>query len=161
MEELLALAEGFPRQVLGADDALIIDGAPVHALFVLLDGALRIEKDGVVVATVTERGTCVGEMSLLLGIPATASVVADQPSTLGVIADAPAMLAGESVLALALARLLARRLQAMTTYLVDLRQQYADHEGGLGMIDVVLGGLMRNSGARTELRSERDPEPEY
>ena len=49
----------------------------------------------------------------------------------------------------------------MTTYLADLKHQYADHEGGLGMVDVVLGSLMRSPGPRTELGSERDPEPEY
>ena len=49
----------------------------------------------------------------------------------------------------------------MTTYLVDLKQQYADHEGGLGMVDVVLGSLMQRSGTRSELGSERDPDPEY
>jgi hypothetical protein len=49
----------------------------------------------------------------------------------------------------------------MTTYLADLKKQYADHEGGLGMVDVVLGSLMRGPGERSELRSERDPDPEY
>jgi hypothetical protein len=49
----------------------------------------------------------------------------------------------------------------MTTYLVDLKQQYADHEGGLGMVDIVLDGLMRSSGPRSELGSDRDPDPEY
>ena len=49
----------------------------------------------------------------------------------------------------------------MTTYLVDLKDQYADHEGGLGMVDVVLGGLMQRAGTRSELSSERDPDPEY
>jgi hypothetical protein len=62
---------------------------------------------------------------------------------------------------LALARLLARRLHAMTTYLADLKQQYGDHEGGLGMVDTVLGSLMRHSGARSQLGSDRDPDPEY
>ena len=36
----------------------------------------------------------------------------------------------------------------MTTYLADIKQQYADHEGGLGMVDVVLGSLMRQLGYR-------------
>jgi hypothetical protein len=49
----------------------------------------------------------------------------------------------------------------MTTYLVDLQRQYADHEGGLGMIDVVLASLAHRGGARSELGSERDPQPEY
>jgi hypothetical protein len=39
--------------------------------------------------------------------------------------------------------------------------QYADHEGGLGMVDVVLGSLMRGSGSRSTLGSARDPDPEY
>ena len=54
-----------------------------------------------------------------------------------------------------------QRLQVMTTYLADLKHQYADHEGGLGMVDVVLGSLMHGSGPRSELGSERDPDPEY
>ena len=49
----------------------------------------------------------------------------------------------------------------MTTYLADLKQQYSDHEGGLGMVDVVLGRLMRTPDTRSQLGSERDPEPEY
>jgi hypothetical protein len=100
-------------------------------------------------------------MSLLLGIPATADVVASEPSVLAVIENAQAMLAQEAQLPLALARLLAARLHVMTTYLADIKRQYADHEGGLGMVDVVLGSLMRSSGTRSALGSERDPEPEY
>ena len=99
------------------------------------------------IAIVTEPGACVGEMSLLLGVPATADVVASEPSVVAVIEDAHAMLDDASRrLPLALARLLAERLQVMTTYLVDIKQQYADHEGGLGMVDVVLGSLMRSAG---------------
>ena len=49
----------------------------------------------------------------------------------------------------------------MTGYLADIKNQYADHEGGLGMVDAVLGSLMRGSGTRSELGSERDPDPEY
>ena len=161
MDELLALASGFPQRILEPGEVLIVDGEPVEALFVLLAGGLRIEKDGVAVATVSEPGACVGEMSLLLGVSATAGVSASETSTLAVIDHAQTMLEGESGLALTLARLLARRLQVMTGYLADLKQQYADHEGGLGMVDVVLGSLMRGSGARSELGSERDPDPEY
>ena len=50
----------------------------------------------------------------------------------------------------------------MTTYLADIKQQYADHEGGLGMVDVVLGSLMRRLGRRAASSApERDPDPEY
>ena len=47
----------------------------------------------------------------------------------------------------------------MTTYLADIKQQYADHEGGLGMVDVVLGSLMRGSGT-AQPRSVRSAIPE-
>lgn len=161
MEELLALALDRPRRTVSADEALIDDGTAVPALYVLVEGAFRVEKDGVPITTVTEPGACLGEMSLVLGLPATADVVASERSVVAVIDDATAMLQSDPRLSLALARLLAVRLHAMTTYLSDLKQQYADHETGLGMVDVVLGRLMRASGARSELGSERDPEPEY
>jgi CRP/FNR family transcriptional regulator, cyclic AMP receptor protein len=161
MEELLTLAEGLPRRSLEPGEVLLVDGEPVQALYVLIEGALRIEKGGVLVATVTEPGACVGEMSLLLGISATAGVVANERSELAVIDDANTMLQREPRLSLALARLLAERLHVMTTYLADIKLQYADHEGGLGMVDVVLNSLMRASGSRSVLGSERDPEPEY
>ena len=161
MEGLLALAQRFPRRELDPGDVLLVDGGPLRALYVLIDGSLRIEKGGVAIATVSEPGACVGEMSLLLGIPPTADVVAGERTTVAVIDDAQSMLDGEGVLTLELARLLAGRLQVMTTYLADLKHQYADHEGGLGMVDVVLDSLLRGPGPRSELRSERDPDPEY
>jgi CRP-like cAMP-binding protein len=161
MEELLAIARGHAQRTVAAGEVLIADGEPVAVLYVLLDGALRIEKGGTLIAVVTEAGTCVGEMSLLLGIPATADVTATEPCVVAVIDDAARMLEGEAGLPVALARLLATRLHVMTGYLADIKTQYADHEGGLGMVDVVLDSLMRSSGARSELGSERDPEPEY
>ena len=150
-----------PPRRLGPGDVLIVDGESVQALYVLLDGSLRIEKAGARVATVTEPGACVGEMSLLLGIPATADVIASERSTVAVVGNAARMLETDSGLSLALARLLAVRLQVMTSYLADIRLQYADHEGGLGMVDVVLDSLMRGSGTRSQLGSDRDPDPEH
>jgi CRP/FNR family cyclic AMP-dependent transcriptional regulator len=161
VQELLELASGLPRRSLDVGEVLIVDGEPVRSLFVLLTGALRIEKDGFTVATVSEPGLCVGEMSLLLDTSATATVVASEPAVVAVIDNATAMLQDDSGLSLTLARLLASRLQVMTSYLADIKVQYGDHEGGLGMVDVVLGSLMRGAGTRSELGSERDPDPEY
>src|SRR4051794_38513218 len=161
MTELLTLAQDYPRRTVASGEVLITDGAASDEVLVLLEGGLRIEKAGVVIATLTEIGACVGEMSLLLGGPATATVIASEPSVVAVIEDAPGLLEDSSGLSVVLARMLARKLQVMTTYLVDIKHQYADHEGGLGMVDVVLDTLMRSSGTRTELGSERDPNPEY
>ena len=158
MTELLTLAQDCPRRTLDQGEVLITDGEPTDAVYVLLEGELRIEKAGVVVATLREIGACVGEMSLLLDTAATATVVAGQPSVLAVIEDAPTRLAETTDLSLALARMFARKLQGMTTYLVDIKQQYRDHEGGLGMVDVVLDTLMRSSGTRSAARLRPRPE---
>lgn len=160
MKDILSLARGYPRRAVERGEALLVDGAPVGALYVLVEGALRVEKHGVAITTVREPGACVGEMSLLLAVPATADVVASERATVAVVDDAPAILATDPRLARALAQLLAARLHAMTTYLADLKRQYADHEGGLGMVDVVLDRLMGTTGERTQLGSVRDPEPE-
>ena len=101
-----------------------------------------------------------GEMSLLLGRAATSDVLAESDAVVAVVERAAALLTERSDLALAISRLLASRLQVMTTYLVDLKQQYADHEGGLGMVDVVLGTLAQG-GSGTTLGSDRDPDPEF
>ena len=96
MQELLELAHGLPRQSLEPGAVLLVDGEPVQALYVLLEGALRIEKGGVPITTVTEPGACVGEMSLLLGVPATADVVATEPTVVAVVEDARADARGTS-----------------------------------------------------------------
>jgi len=161
METMLEFATELPRRALATDEVLISEGDTGGVLFVLLDGALRIEKDGAPITSITEPGACVGELALLLDIPATARVVAARPTSVAVVEDGARALAERPELGLALARLLAVRVQRMTTYLADLQRQYADHEGGLGMVDVVLGSLMHRSGTQSELGSERDPHPEY
>jgi CRP-like cAMP-binding protein len=160
-ELLLELAEGLPRRALVPGERLIVDGDLADVLYVLLDGGLRVEKAGVAITTVAEPGACIGEMSILLDVPATSDVAAVQPSVVAVVDDARRRVDDDPGLALALARLLASRLHVMTTYLADLKHQYADHEGGLGMVDTVLTSLMRAPGARPRLASERDPDPEY
>ena len=161
MQAFVDLARDYPRQSFTAGEALIRDGDPGGKLFVLLDGSLRIEKGGVPVAVVAEPGVCVGEMSVLLDVPATADVIAAEAATVACVEHAGELVATHPELALALARLLAARVQRMTTYLADLQHQYADHEGGLGMVNVVLGSLTHATSERTQLGSERDPEPEY
>jgi CRP/FNR family transcriptional regulator, cyclic AMP receptor protein len=162
METWLTLAEGLSRRQLAEGDTLLAEGTRSGQLYVLLSGALRVEKGGVAITSINERGACVGELSLLLDVPATADVVASEPVTVAVVDDAARVLESDASASLELARLLATRLQHMTTYLADIQRQYADHEGGLGMVGTVLGSLMHRPGrARSELRSERDPEPEY
>jgi CRP-like cAMP-binding protein len=161
MREFLELADGLPQRALEPGERLITDGADADVMFVLLDGAVRVEKGGMPIVTLAEAGVCIGEMALLLEVPATADVVAVEPTTVAVVEDARRRINRDAGLSLAIARLLAARLHTMTSYLADLKQQYAHHEGGLGMVDTVLDSLMRGPTSRVRLASERDPDPEY
>src|SRR5262245_24666547 len=113
MEQFLALAEDVPRRSLDAGERLITDGTVADTLFVLLDGAVRVEKAGTPIATLAERGTCIGEMALLLDVPATADVVALEPTVVAVVDGARERIDADPSLSLALARLLAARLHGM------------------------------------------------
>ena len=56
-------------------DALVLnEGETTGRLYVLIDGKLEVLKGGTVVATVSEPGAILGEMSVLLGQPHTATV---------------------------------------------------------------------------------------
>jgi CRP-like cAMP-binding protein len=161
VQAFLDLAATSQHRELDAGEVLLHEGANTGAFYVLLDGRLRVEKGGAPGAAISEPGACVGEMALLLDVPATANVVAHEHSVVAVIEDAAQILRDRPDLSLAIARTLAARVQHMTTYLADLQHQYRDHEGGLGMVDKVLGTLMHRSGTRSTLASERDPDPEY
>ncbi|MBI5277096.1 MAG: hypothetical protein HY854_11600 [Burkholderiales bacterium] len=82
-------------------------------------------------------------MSRILSLSSapTADVVAMENSTVHVIEDPAAAMKAKPELTLAVAQLLARRLQAVTTYLVDLKKL----SGGnmqLELMDQVLAELM-------------------
>ena len=161
MDELLAIAQGLHQRSVEPGDVLLVDGQPVGALYVLLEGALRIEKAGVAIATVTEPGRASARCRCCSASPRPPMSSRANRRSWRLSRTPPRCSRPNPGSPLALARLLATRLQVMTTYLADLKQQYADHEGGLGMVDVVLGSLMRSPGARSRLGSERDPDPEY
>jgi CRP-like cAMP-binding protein len=151
-----------PRQ-LAPGETLIAEGDEIVNLYELQSGAVEIVRGGATVAVVAEPGALFGEMSLLLDRPASASVRARTESVVVEVDDARNRLTSEPGFAVMLAQLLARRVDTMTGYLADLRRQYADHEGGLGMIDEVLASLSHSAPADVDLEpgSEREPDAPY
>jgi hypothetical protein len=61
----------------------------------------------------------------------------------------------------AIAQLLARRLTALTAYLVDIKRQYADSNSHLALMDQVLGNLIATHPSAANLGSERSDVPDY
>jgi CRP-like cAMP-binding protein len=125
-----------------------------------VSGSLRVDKGGVTVGAIDQPGAVVGEISLLLGSAASASVIAAAPSVLRHTDDGAAFLAAHPDALRYIATTLAGRLQASTAYLADLTQQYGDAPG-LAMVGTVLKQLTAQQLPSARPGSARDPDPEY
>lgn len=131
-----------PVHSFAAGETLMAAGTTTGRLIFLREGEIAVVRDGVVITRIREPGAVFGEMSLLLGGPHTADVVATRASRCHVVEDAGAVLAASPELTAYVARILAHRLDAVTRYLVDVKQQFAQAGGHLGMVDEVLETVM-------------------
>jgi len=161
MNHVLVLCSHLPELHVARGSTLIDEAVRTDRLYVLKTGALEVVRNGVRVVLINEPGSFVGEISALLGSAPTASVAATQDSTLHVLDHASAAVRGSPELTYAIAQLLARRLVAVTAYLVDIKRQYADSETHLGLMDQVLANLMAMQPAGLATGSERADVPDY
>jgi CRP-like cAMP-binding protein len=124
MPALLSLAKAQPERNLEPDEVLVEQGAPGGDLYFLESGRLAIERDGVAVTTLEQAGSLIGEMSVLLGIPSSATVRASGYARVRVLAGARELLRKDADLTFELAVLVAARLNSTTALLVDLARQH-------------------------------------
>ena len=74
MSHLLDHVGDRPLRACGDGEVLIAEGATDTPLFVLAEGRLVVEREGQRIAVVDQPGAVLGEISMLLGVPATATV---------------------------------------------------------------------------------------
>lgn len=110
----------------GRGDFIFRQGDAPGAMYILLEGALSIVVDGVTLATVNEFGSFVGEISFLLNKPRVADVVASADTKVMVVTDLEAFMLQDPSRAIAIARDLARRLDAMDQDVIRLRRALAE-----------------------------------
>lgn len=161
MQELLDHCHDCPRRTLAAGEVLLHEGQRSGQLFVLIEGMLEVYRGEVEIVVIDEPGAVFGEMAVLLDQPHTASVRAAGPAVVHVVDDAEAFLANRPGLTLPVARLIARRLDNVTTYLVDLKRQFRDREDHLGMVDEVLESLTHEQGESFLPADQLPPEPSF
>lgn len=159
--DVLRLADGAPEAEVAAGDSVISFGESGPPLCVLVSGVLEVRRNDVVLARLSEPGSIVGEMSLLLGTPASADVVAVEPSVVRHIDDAERLFRDVPDFGRHLAMTLARRLHRVTTFLGDLEEQFADRPGTLGLVPAVLQGLLSQEQRDVDLGSDREPDSPY
>jgi CRP/FNR family cyclic AMP-dependent transcriptional regulator len=155
---LLDYCADLPKQSIPAGTVLIAEGQPLANMFVLVSGSVSVERDDVPVARVDVPGAVFGEMSAVLDKVASATVRAKSDVEVYVIDDPLGFLTDKPGAALAVLRVTAARLDGMTQYLVDIKQQYADRDDHLGMVDGILDTLVHHHPRPTRTGSARDPE---
>jgi CRP-like cAMP-binding protein len=158
MESILRFCAGLPQRELAAGEILLAYGGVDRKLYVLIEGEVAISNEEIQIDVVSEPGAIFGEMAVLLGVPHTATVTASAPSRVCEVDEGAAFLRSDPEVSLLVARLLARRLQSATAYLVDIKRQYEDQAGHLGMVDEVLASLLHQQDRECTPGSERDPD---
>lgn len=120
-ERLERATAEIPERTFAEGETLFEEGDQGRDLYVLLGGSVRVLKRGHEVAVIDEPGAYFGEMSVLLGTPRTATVVAAEGSRLLVVPQdhVEAFFGDTPRLALRIARGLAERLAKTTDALVE------------------------------------------
>src|SRR3981189_3991750 len=92
MRDILEYCIGGVRRNGAAGAEVLHEGGTTGHLYVLIEGRLEVVKGDTVVAIITEPGAVLGEMSVLLDQPHTATVRAATASTIHEIGDAASFL---------------------------------------------------------------------
>lgn len=120
MASLLTLTYSAPTLSLKKGEVLVTQGDKGGDLFVLESGGLVVERNGREIALISDPDSVVGEMSVLLSKPYSATVRAARDSKVRVVRDAIRILERQPQLALRLATVLGQRLDATSALLVEM-----------------------------------------
>ena len=118
---------GLPVVKHPAREVVLTAGSKTGRLFFLRSGAVEVIKDGERIANVSAPGSVFGEQAVLLDQPHTADVRTLEQSEF-YVADAQAMLTGDPTVALYVAAILARRLDAANRSLIEVKHQVQNGE---------------------------------
>jgi CRP-like cAMP-binding protein len=125
-----------------AEGATVLrEGQQTGRLYFLIEGRVEVLKSDVRVAVASEPGAVFGEMAMILGGPHTATVRALEPCSFYLVDNPSEFLGSSPVACLHVCQLLARRIDALNKYLVDVKHQYEGHDH-LGMVDGILEALL-------------------
>jgi len=141
VQSILAICRDLEQVSFSPGAPLLTRGTQSGNLFILISGTLEVAYEDTVIARITEPGSIVGELSVLLDVPHQADVRAATDAVCHVTHGGRAFFKERPDLALLVAELLARRLKGMLGYLADIKAQYADRDDHLGMVDEVLLNL--------------------
>jgi len=156
LSKILNLCKDLERIKFESDQILLKEGGRSNKILILIEGEVVVEKDGIQVNTVSDPGAIFGEMSILLDMPHMATVKTTTPSKFYVAENGDEFLKSNMEISFFISKILAIRLHGVTTYLVDLKKQFEDHDTyHFTMVDEVLGNLVQQQDDESTLGSDR------
>lgn len=123
-------------------EKIIDEKEHLDRIYFLKSGRLEIRRDGMRLNLIKTPGSVLGEISLLLSVPTTASVVALDEVEVYRCNEPAEFLKNHPEVTLHVAHLLASRLAAATQYLVDVKDQLQDCSDHVSMVDGVLDSIL-------------------
>jgi len=123
MNTLLRFCIGLPETSFDAGTVLIAEDGGRGPLIILVEGGVRVARGDMEVSRCDTPGTVFGEISGLLDIPNTASVIATSEVRAVVVENSREFLESHPKIAFHIASLLADRLHKTTDYLVAATSQ--------------------------------------
>ena len=138
----LSVLQSAPQISCPADHVVIAEGEPLQGVYFLESGEVAVFKNEVLIAEIYEAGAVLGEMSWLLGTVPTATVKTSTACTFRHVANPPEFFRQNPGVTVHMAAILARRLDSLNRYLVEIKNQFKDRADHLGIIDEVLDSLM-------------------
>ena len=157
MASILDYCKNLPSITLNDGDILLKEGDKSNKFYILIDGECEILRGSFQINKVSEPGSILGEMSILLNNPHMATVKSTMTTKLYIVENATDFLKSNTDITFHLAKTLAQRLNGVTSYLVDIKNQFEGSEDHLGMVDEVLESLIYNQDDEPiDLGSDRD-----
>jgi CRP-like cAMP-binding protein len=121
--EVLERVRDFPLREFAPGEAVLSQATTTGHLLFLREGVVDVALEDVFIARVAEPGAVFGDVSFLLEQPHSAMVVAAEPSSFYLLEDPERFLEVEPRVAIYVARVLARRLNAVNHLLVEARRR--------------------------------------
>ena len=141
MSRILQLIKDRDTHQFEPGQIIMEQGTRTDRLCVLIKGEVEVLKDGVCVSKISDPGATFGEMSVLLEGNHTATVRALTQCSFHVLDQPRQLLESSPAISFHVCVLLARRLDSLTRYLVDVKHQFEGHDH-IGMVDQVLETLL-------------------
>jgi CRP-like cAMP-binding protein len=161
MLDLLALTADLPTRAVSAGETLLVEGGRSGSLIILVAGEVEVCRGDVTLAVVDEPGACLGEISVLLDRPHGATVIARTDVVVREAPDAMELLTSDPRIGIAVAAVLAHRIDVLNAYLSDVLHQYGGAGGHLSLLHDVLADLATARPQAIETGSAREPDPLY